>query len=74
MYSCLGDLSVLPLFAALFCIPIACTARTVPARAEPPELVLLLRSIACTARTVLARAEPPEPRPAAEILLRIGGQ
>jgi hypothetical protein len=29
--------------------------------------------IACTARTVQARAEPPEPRPAAEILLGIGG-
>jgi hypothetical protein len=36
-YSCLGDLSLLPLFAAFFCISIACTARTVPARAEPPE-------------------------------------
>jgi hypothetical protein len=50
-YSCLGDLSLLSLFAVFFCISIACTARTVPARAEPPE-----------------------PRPAAEILLRIGGQ
>ena len=30
--------------------------------------------IACTARTVPARAEPPEPRPAAEILLGIGGR
>jgi hypothetical protein len=49
-YSCLGDLSLLPLFAAFFCISIGCTARTVPARAEPPEL-----------------------RPAAEILLGIGG-
>jgi hypothetical protein len=36
-YSCLGDLSLLPLFASFFCIIIACTTRTVPARAEPPE-------------------------------------
>jgi hypothetical protein len=36
-YSYLGDLSLLPLLAAFFCISIACTARTVPARAEPPE-------------------------------------
>jgi hypothetical protein len=50
-YSYLGDLSLLPLFAAFFCILIACTARTVPVRAEPPE-----------------------PRPAAEILLGIGGR
>jgi hypothetical protein len=50
-YSCLGDLSLLPLFAAFFCI-----------------------SIACTTRTVSTRAEPPEPRPAAEILLGIGGR
>jgi hypothetical protein len=35
-------------------------------------LLLLLHPIACTARTVPARAEPPEPRPAVEILLRIG--
>jgi hypothetical protein len=49
-YSYLGDLSLLPLFAAFLCI-----------------------SITCTVRTVLARVEPPEPRPAAEILLGIGG-
>jgi hypothetical protein len=30
--------------------------------------------IACTVRTVPARVEPPEPRPAAEILLGIGGR
>jgi hypothetical protein len=48
-----------------------------PVQETFPSLLLFAASfrisIACTTRTVQARAEAPEPRPAAEILLRIGG-
>jgi hypothetical protein len=46
--SCPGDLSLLSHFVADSGISIACTARTVPARAEPPEprpLLLILLGI-----------------------------